>query len=192
MSTKEKQDMGFTLTRSGKKMYFGKSPAIDVKVSEQIIKESVERHSGHCMVAEAIQARYPRAKFVAVDIQTIRFSDPDKKERYTYLTPRSAQVAIIKFDQGIKPEPFEFRLRGAQITTFGRSLEDRKKERERTARLNLTKKNREKRAFLRKIQGKDSIIPEKVGGLTPPASSHRHPPVAGGVRRAFGLRALEM
>ena len=175
-----------------KQVRSGRSPGFEIKVSEEIIKESIERHSGHCMVAEAVKARYPKARFVAVDIQTIRFTDTDKKERYTYLTPRSVQIAIIKFDQGKKPDPFTFRLRAGQITASGNSMERIKKNRDIKARHNAKQKQREKNALLRGIPGVARAVPEKIGGITPPTSIHRDPPVPGGIRRAFGLRAMEI
>lgn len=180
---------------------FGKAPALDITVREQVIGESVARNSGHCMVAEAIREHFPKAKFIAVDIQTIRFSDMEKKERYTYLTPRGAQHAIIKFDQGIKPEPFEFRLRGAQITRACRLtfLAKRRAQAaaaaQRAEKCISSKRARPQKAIMRgnnRLPGSAAPVPDKLGGSTPPVSAHRDPPVAGQVRRAFGLRALNL
>src|SRR6266403_5193605 len=76
------------------------------------------QNSSHCMIAESIKAAYPRARFISVDISTIRFTDPDKGQRYTFLTPRRAQVALVQFDQGLKPTPFHLQLRKAHVTTI--------------------------------------------------------------------------
>jgi len=93
------------------------SPRITIVITAEIIAQSVARHSGHCFIAEAIRAAYPHFTTVTVDLATIRFSDPEKRLRYIYLTPRIVQVAIILFDRGEPPEPFRFVLwRAAQIT----------------------------------------------------------------------------
>src|SRR5437773_7361451 len=92
-----------------------KSPRVIVKVTPDIIRQSVTADSSHCMIAEALRTAVPTAHQIAVDVQTIRFSDPKRRLRYVYLTPRIAQVPLLQFDQGILPEPFEFWLRGAQV-----------------------------------------------------------------------------
>ena len=56
-----------------------------------------------------------RVSKVLTDLQTIRFTDQDNKRRYICFTPRVGQVALLEFDQGIKPEPFSFKLTPAQI-----------------------------------------------------------------------------
>jgi hypothetical protein len=43
-------------------------------------------------------------------LQTIRFTDPKKAQRYTYLTPPIAQDYLVAFDQGQFLEPFLFNL----------------------------------------------------------------------------------
>jgi hypothetical protein len=45
------------------------------------------------------------------------FTDPKKNIRYTYLTPREAQIALINFDRGVMPNPFGFMLRSAVVVT---------------------------------------------------------------------------
>ncbi len=92
-----------------------KSPVVDVKVTQEIIDHAIARDSGHCVVADAIAATLPHVNHVSVDLQTIRFTDPKKHERYVYLTPRSAALAIIQTDQGEKPAPFNLRLRSAHV-----------------------------------------------------------------------------
>lgn len=86
------------------------APAVRVYVSRQIIDEAEIKHSGHCMISDAIKAAMPGAKHVATDVQTVRFTDSEEPLRYTYLTPRSAAMALLQFDQGIHTEPFTFRL----------------------------------------------------------------------------------
>jgi hypothetical protein len=67
------------------------------------------------MIAEAIKEQLPDVRSVSVDIQTIRFTDPKKGIRYIYPTPRLAGMALINFDQGVKPEPFTVKLTNAHV-----------------------------------------------------------------------------
>jgi hypothetical protein len=92
-----------------------RGPMVTITVPEEIIAVSKVRSSSHCMVAEAVRLAVPDAKSIAVDLQTIRWTDEGRELRYIYLTPRVAQVALIDFDQGKTPEPFSFRLRAAQV-----------------------------------------------------------------------------
>lgn len=168
-----------------------RSPRLELTIDEDLIKHSMERDSSHCMIAEAVKAAYPDAQRVSVDIQTIRFSDPRKGLRYTYLTPRIGQIALVKFDQGIKPEPFTVQLRNGQVTAATNlrtreqsSLSPAQKAQRIAASKQWQEKNREmKRARLAAPEAEGSV-PDKIGGRTPPLA-----PLAR--RRAFGLRALE-
>lgn len=178
-----------------------KAPRVRVTVDAATIHESLSRDSSHCMIAEAVRAAYPAAASVAIDIQTIRFSDRKKGLRFTYLTPRIAQVPLIKFDQGIKPEPFEFTLRNGQVTRAGSSqvrLGKRMSEKQRQQHQTASKKGGEaakkalevsreglKRARLVNRGGTAGTVPDKVGGKTPPLAPFSR-------RRAFGLRGLEV
>jgi hypothetical protein len=72
------------------------------------------------MIAEAIHAAAPDLANVMVDIHSIRASDPKRRLRFSYATPRIAALALIDFDQGVMPEPFSFWLRRpATITRQG-------------------------------------------------------------------------
>lgn len=96
------------------------SPQIKVEVSAETISTSRMASSSHCMIAEAIKQAVPVAAYVSVDLATIRFTDPEKGLRYTYLTPRAAQLALLNFDSGQLPEPFSFNLRtAAQVRRSG-------------------------------------------------------------------------
>lgn len=145
-----------------------RSPRIKIVVTQKEIDEALPRDSGHCMIADAVKVAYPTAKSISVDLQTIRWTDLAKGLRYTFLTPRVAQVALVKFDQGIAPEPMTFQLRKGQITTAGKY-----------------KKGKTRKADLRQ-DGSDTTVPRKIGGRTPPLAAHH------GTRRAFGLRGLEL
>jgi hypothetical protein len=81
-----------------------------ISVEATHIVNGVERHSQHCMIADAIKAAVPGAQYIMVDLQSIRWSDPVAKQRYTYLTPPIAQRNLLRFDQGKPVMPFTFSL----------------------------------------------------------------------------------
>lgn len=164
----------------------GRAPRVKVEVTRELIEQATKRSSSHCMFAEAVKVAVPNANFVSVDLQTIRWTDPVKGERYTYLTPRSAQVALVQFDQGITPEPFPFQLRGGQTTRSGKT--------KRAAPKADTKGKRQQSAHLRRPQGGSgtgSSVSEKAGGSPPPLAALSNSARVRGSRRAFGLRALQ-
>lgn len=161
-----------------------RSPRIQVKITPEILAQSQVRNSSHCMIAEAIKAAVPNAKLVAVDLQTCRYTDPEKHIRYTYLTPRIAQAALVAFDQGeLTENEFAFTLAGAQITRsrIGKAI---KRAANGELPLNPERDNIPRRASLRSHAGGDPHVPaERIGGRPPPPSRFAK-------RREFGLRLL--
>jgi hypothetical protein len=91
------------------------SPRLTLSIDRETIEASTRRKSSHCMIAEAIKRAIPRATGVSVDLQAIRWTDPDLQLRYIFLTPREAQVALLHFDRGQTPEPFEMKLSNAHV-----------------------------------------------------------------------------
>jgi hypothetical protein len=91
---------------------YPRAPTLVVAVSKSQIDDSTRKDSSHCMIAEALKLSVKSAGkpitegTVSVDLQTIRYTDPERGLRYTYLTPRIAQVALVNFDQGRPVEPF--------------------------------------------------------------------------------------
>jgi hypothetical protein len=169
-----------------------RAPRVKLEITQEIIDDAIPRDSSHCLWAEAVKAAVPDATRVSVDLQTIRFSDPKKGLRFTYLTPRAAQIAIVQWDQGIKPEPHGVQLRAGQVTPAGkkitRALSDVEMKQRKTANAAAVKKNAKtrenlKKAGLRAGTSGDAGVPERTGGKTPP--------IGPGRRRSFGLRALE-
>jgi hypothetical protein len=171
-----------------------------VPVSAGVIRDAVERFSGHCMIADAIKEVFPDARSVAVDLATIRWSDPERRERYIWLTPRSVQLALVNFDQGIRPEPFDFQLRGRMTI---RMSNRRNRGRDAAAGEGLTTKEKQalaakntsearkgspkpvaERARLVSYDSGKGAVPNIEGGAAPP----QHPSY--GKRREFGLRSL--
>lgn len=168
-----------------------RAPRLQLEIDEDLIDQSTQRHSGHCMIAEAVKVAYPNARRVSVDLQTIRFSDYSKGLRYTYLTPRVGQVALVKFDQGMKPEPFAVQLRNGQVTAAATGQVTLKQPRS-AAQKAQTTKAQQRANTLRKAKlsagtsgTNKGSVPDKIGGRTPPTA-----PL--GQRRSFGLRALEL
>lgn len=97
------------------------APRPTITVTQDNIDTAIRADSGHCMVADALRDSYPHIQRIQVDLRTIRFTDPDKKERYTYLTPLTVATKIAQWDQGIPPTPFSIRLSSAiQVRPTGR------------------------------------------------------------------------
>lgn len=155
------------------------APVIVVEVTQHIIDQSVPNNSGYCMISEAVKLAAPWAKNVATDIQTVRLTNPDKGLRYSYLTPRIAQHALIAFDAGKAPMPFKFRLRGAHIaTSFKRTKTPNGKSR---------MERRHKLGPRRIVETSDSRkgkVPDTIGGQAMP----RMRPPSFSFRREFGMR----
>lgn len=82
------------------------SPAIQIAITQEQYDRAVQSDSGGCLIADAIRAQYPKLNHVSVDMATIRVTDPDRDQRYIYLTPPAAQHALLSFDQGW-PNPVE-------------------------------------------------------------------------------------
>jgi len=151
------------------------------------------------MTAEAVKDAMPTASSISVDIQTIRFSLPEKRLRDTYLTPRIAQEAIIKFDQGETPDPFSFRLQGAHVTTMytrekratphGRLTPAQQESIKKARQYSPTHQGRmvpDHPELMQTVQrgGENGRVSERVGGRPPPTTPFAR-------RREFGLRALK-
>lgn len=167
-----------------------RAPRVKVVVDKEMIESGIRRDSAHCVISEAVKVAYPDASRVSTDLQTIRFTDPKKGLRFTYLTPRIAQVSLVNYDQGHEPEPFEFSLKGGQVTLSGKRVvqeglpkkpaTDAQKRQRRAA----ARKARLSRAKLVDRKESPGNVPDRVGGSTPPV-------VPGGSRRAFGIRGFD-
>jgi hypothetical protein len=157
-----------------------RSPRVKIPVTSDFIATAVRFSSEHCMIADAIRAVIPDAAFISVDLQTIRWSDRKKGLRYTYLTPRMAQVALLNFDRGNVPYPFWVRLRGAHITTMHHRPEPRAGKRPaQVARHKLGRR----RIDVTKAELAHGNVPGTIGGR--PAPIHKM-----SKNRTFGLKAF--
>lgn len=166
---------------------FNHPPKLAVFITQEAIERAKRRDSGHCMIAEAIREKLPDASYVAVDLQTIRFTRMKNQKRYVYLTPRIAQLALIAFDQGRDPLPFGFRLRNGQTLPVSKNSEEqRARKREYNAEYQRQWRNNKKKKPNFKISGYQNT------GNAPNIEGGKPPPIAPGRRRAFGLRALQL
>jgi hypothetical protein len=69
------------------------------------------------IIAEAIRAARPDVHNVAMDLGTIRWTDPKTSRRITFDTPAVLRDALLGLTHGIAPEPFRFILgRAARVT----------------------------------------------------------------------------
>lgn len=187
------------------------TPRVKVVVTEKIINTAVTGNSSHCMIADALRVAYPQATRVSVDIQTIRFTDPVRRQRFVYLTPRNAQLAILAFDEGRKPNAFQLTLRGGQAVAMGNKAKDERAPRSPAQRAAAEANMARARDVLhgpgKGTRAKDApaaptfVAPKRVksagvavrpddtsrpavtGGKTPPKTTV-------GQRRIFGLRAI--
>ncbi len=81
-----------------------------IRVGKINIARAARKDSHRCMIADAIQHQIPHAKYIIVDTQSIRFSDVKRGTRKIYLTPPSAQKALLAFDAGRSVQPFTFTM----------------------------------------------------------------------------------
>jgi hypothetical protein len=76
------------------------SPTLNIVITEEQHAKAIASNSGGCLIADAIKEQYPQLTSVSVDMATVRATDRQKGERYTYLTPAGAQHLLLAFDQG--------------------------------------------------------------------------------------------
>jgi hypothetical protein len=94
-----------------------------ISILQRHIDEAMEKNSSHCATAEAIREQVPEARFISVDLQTIRWTDAIKKVRYVFLTPHAIQGGVIvPFDQGEREncKPVTVRMRPCTVIKIGK------------------------------------------------------------------------
>ncbi len=90
----------------------GRQPYLDLTITDEDFDQAqaARSHSGRCMIAQAITAKYGKEAKPIVDSDFIRITNPDTGDRLFFRTPPTAAAALISFDAGIKPIfPFRFR-----------------------------------------------------------------------------------
>jgi hypothetical protein len=69
------------------------------------------------VIAEAIRAVRPDVRNVAVDLGTIRWTNPKTSRRVMFDAPAVVRGALLDLARGIAPEPFRFILgRAVRVT----------------------------------------------------------------------------
>jgi hypothetical protein len=86
----------------------GRKPlkTLSVNVTEEIINGAQPCKFRKCMVAEAIQQKYPSATYVWVDSSIIKFTLDGL--RYWFLPPQNVKNYIAAYDRGQNVKPFKF------------------------------------------------------------------------------------
>jgi hypothetical protein len=157
------------------------SPRVTIHISAETIRNSTMRESSHCMIAEAIKAQVPNTQNVTVDLSSIRWTDPKAGLRYVYLTPRNAQVALMYFDIGVEPRPFDIVLaRASQIGNAQRRSGDgaKKPAKPRAAERTTSPFNADGSP---RVQSQGTSVPTVIGGRMPPIGNLSK-------MRRFGIR----
>lgn len=196
------------------------SPRLDIKITDEEIAHAVQSNSGGCLIADAIKRQYPNLTCITVDMATIRATDRQRGERYTYLTPAMAQHVLLSFDQGWPNPTDELTIRSAvhisKITEAKNAPSRKLNSMQRAERLavleekvahgiDLTKTERSaltrmRRAAARKVDRPTSAAPAEVvvqrGGVTvvggrPPVVGKPHPNLLRGRNRHFGAKLAD-
>ena len=97
-----------------------KFPNLLVHVTHDLIADSVQQDSRHCMIAEAVRNR--GFKGVVVTAETISFNDG--QTRYMYPMPARIATKLLAFDAGKPVKPFDITLNGN--TALARPIYKRK------------------------------------------------------------------
>lgn len=181
------------------------APRLRITVTAASIADGVARDSSGCMISDAIKTAYPDYVNVETDLGTIRITDPIKRLRYIYLTPRVAGEALVDFDAGIDPQPFKFELRTpAKILRSGKTEEEkqatrlREREYRKQKRDRRTQEEREEQ-IVSDMNNPDKPLRRPTVAYTRSQTTHEKPIIVGGrapprrqltTKRQFGLRFL--
>jgi hypothetical protein len=112
-----------------------------VQVTEQHIARALERDSSHCIIAMAIADALPHCRHISCDLQSLRWTDPVKRLRYTALSPHLVRDIIVNFDQGLRDKlvPCTFSMKPAIIAQSGKKRDTPTKQQLRGTGLRLAK-----------------------------------------------------
>jgi hypothetical protein len=86
--------------------------------AEAVAAATVGRIDGERVIAAAVRAARPGVRNIAVDLGTIRWTDPKTGRRVTFATPTVVRDALLALAlaRGDAPEPFRFILKRATHT----------------------------------------------------------------------------
>ena len=153
-----------------------------IHVTKEDYEAAVPGSSSHCAVEVAIKRMFPEFKFISVDIQSIRWSDPKHDVRHMALTPQPIARNILEFDAVRVPGDISFYLRSVMQTPMLHGRHGEKSFQYGTADQSAAKLRKPKVKATGKRNGKSSHVngvPTVVGGSLPPRAH---------MRRSFGLR----
>jgi hypothetical protein len=83
---------------------------LQLKVTQDIIDHAIKKDSRCCAIANAVKDKYPTAKSIKVDVQSVKFTLRESGMRYTFLTPPLGQKLILDFDNGKAIHPCKLNL----------------------------------------------------------------------------------
>ena len=78
--------------------------------AEAIAAVTAGRIDGERVIAAAVRVARPDVRNIAVDLGTIRWTDPKTGHRVTFVTPITVRDALLGLARGVAPEPFRFKL----------------------------------------------------------------------------------
>jgi hypothetical protein len=81
--------------------------------ADAIVAMTRGRIAAERIIVEAVRAARPDVRNVAVDLGTIRWTDPKTGRRVTFATPAVLRAALLALAGGAAPEPFHFILERA-------------------------------------------------------------------------------
>jgi hypothetical protein len=84
--------------------------------TEAIAAATTGRIDGERIIAAAVRSARPEVRNIAVDLGTIRWTDPKTGRRVTFATPTVVRGALLALARGDAPEPFRFILGRATHT----------------------------------------------------------------------------
>lgn len=95
-------------------LHDGLAPDDSVRVTDEDVLYAIKSNQYQCAIVRAVWRKYPEARRVRVNKNTIAFSIGE--ERFVYPTPEAAVESIIKpLDTGGAPEPGLVRLKAGIV-----------------------------------------------------------------------------
>lgn len=165
-------------------MNIGERPRqLTVDIKPHHIKDGIARDSRKCIIAEAIRESHPDWTHIAVDVATIRATDPQRGIRSVWITPLALQRIILAVDQGDRKaiKPLKIKVAAAMATpSFKRTPAQKKKAHA---------------AYLKRKKAstkKPRLVKGQAGGTVPIVITNKLPPIAAGAVRTFGLRGMRV
>jgi hypothetical protein len=86
--------------------------ALTIQLTPADWDSATRASSRSCLIADAIARQYPHLRRVRVDLASIRATDTRTDERLMWITPQSAALILLHFDQGWdQPQTLRFQTR---------------------------------------------------------------------------------